>query len=92
MQNTDKGDYMDSKHKIAEIDKAIEKTDKALSKLQSEIRKRKWQAAIKQNQLEACSKLSADERRKVDEILKQYNQRQRKRYGIGSDLTGYEFR
>ena len=83
---------MSSKQTIAEIEKAIERTDKALSKLQSEIRKRKWQAAIKRNQAKAYSELSVDEKRKVDNILKRVNQQQRQRYGIGSDLAGVEFR
>ena len=80
------------KQKIAEIEKASEKTDKALKKLQTEIRKRKWQAAIKRNQLEASTKLTAAEERMLEEGLKQYNKQQRQRYGIGSDLAGYEFR
>ena len=77
-------------NQLVAIEKAIEKTDKVLTKLQAEIRKRKWQEAIKQNQLKASSKLSADEERKFNKILQQYNQLQRKRYS--SDLAGYEFR
>lgn len=94
------------KKRLAEIGKELEKQRKQMEqdseKRKNEQLKAKWQAAIKQNQAKAYSgrmnkgkaysELSADERRNVDRILQQYNQQVRKRYGLGEEYAGVEFR